>query len=173
MLFFFTIGGSLGLTIYTSISYQGSFAKWESMGVPPEAAVQILALDHVLTESGQIYQHYNDEGCVNCWRPVDAAPEIPEIPDSLWVGEDCHYGPSTKGFVDALAVCEHWGPGVSWRIQAIRLDGQVVTTSGRYGELDEMMNQISYFFGAIGGCVLGMVVVLFLVLFGLLKKLDG
>ncbi|MGB2964485.1 MAG: hypothetical protein WBB69_10925 [Anaerolineales bacterium] len=170
LLVFFSFIGAIVLYLFSLASLNGKYVKWESLGKPPGEATKIVSIGYVQLESGEIYHYVPKPNCDdNCWAKVN---DFPPVSEDLFSLDSCGNLPKLDTFKDSLVVCEPWGPGISLTINAIENDGFVYSWNHKLGENNSMFHFFSPIIGAIGGFVIGSIILLVMLFFDLLNWLQ-
>ena len=135
-----TLAGTLATFVVAVAYYEGWFVPWESLGRPPEEAVQIVAVTNGLwveTALNHVYHYEGDRHCGdNCWVTSDyPQPD----PPPFFPLDACGRFPSLARAVDTKATCQPWGPGSYLIVYAIREDGNVLVWEHGIGEGGSMI----------------------------------
>jgi hypothetical protein len=170
LLVLFSLLGAIVFVFLAKASSKGLFVKWESLGKPPEKAVQVVNPGYVKTDTGEIYRYNFQQGCnVGCWEKIDT---LPLSQQTYWPLSSCGSLPPLDNYVNTKAVCKPWGVGSSLEIYAIGKDGFVYYWNRLKGEGDSLALLYSPFIGAAVGFVFGIVVLIVVLYRDLIKWLQ-
>lgn len=166
----FSLAGAVGMYIYSSASMNGSLVEWKSLGKPPGGAIKVIAQGFVQTATGDVYEYTYKQDCVNdCWVKSESPPADLGYFFPL---ESCIDLPPLDNFVNSMAFCEPWGPGISLTVYAIDSNGFVHYWNHRLGEWDWPAHALSPFIGAIIGFLASLPFLLIVWFYDLLEWLQ-
>ena len=139
--------------LYTSASLQGMFIQWEHLGTPPGKAVSVVTPNSVKTETGDVYQNCGS----SCWvKSQNPPPNYNYFPL-----KNCGKLPSLPNSIDFKANCQPYGLGMLLVVIAIDKNGSVHSWNQTIGaEWDGLVLFLSPFLGALGGLLVGFIILL-------------